>query len=47
MFFPEIKAFNVFDVTSFIQDDGYNPLSIEGIEFEYQGSKEKTFKIIS
>ena len=44
MFFPEIKAFNVLMFASFIQDDGYNPLSIEGIEFEYQGSKEKLTK---
>lgn len=38
VFFPEIKAFNVLMFASFIQDDGYNPLSIEGIEFVYQGN---------
>ncbi|BCR35788.1 cellobiose phosphorylase [Mariniplasma anaerobium] len=37
VFFPKIKAFNVLMFTSFIQDDGYNPLSIEGIEFIYEG----------
>lgn len=37
-FFPEIKAFNVLMFASFIQDDGYNPLSIEGIEFVYKGN---------
>ncbi len=37
MFFPNIKAFNVLMFTSFIQDDGYNPLSIEGVEFSYKG----------
>lgn len=37
IFFPEIKAFNVLMFSSFIQDDGYNPLSIEGIEFSFDG----------
>jgi hypothetical protein len=35
IFFPEIKAFNIKMFASFIQDDGYNPLSIEGVTFTY------------
>ena len=41
IFFPEIKAFNIKMFASFIQDDGYNPLSIEGVTFEYFGDVEK------
>ena len=37
-FFPEIKSFNILMFASFIQDDGYNPLSIEGIEFKFDGN---------
>lgn len=44
MFFPNIKAFNVLMFASFIQDDGYNPLSIEGIEFKYEGRLENLEK---
>ena len=35
IFFPEIKSFNIKMFASFIQDDGYNPLSIEGVTFTY------------
>ncbi|MCD4826342.1 MAG: hypothetical protein K8Q99_01020 [Acholeplasmataceae bacterium] len=41
VFFPNIKTFNVLMFASFIQDDGYNPLSIEGVEFRYEGDTHK------
>lgn len=41
IFFPEIKAFNIKMFASFIQDDGYNPLSIEGVTFDFLGNVEK------
>ena len=37
LFYPEIKDFNVYQFASLIQADGYNPLSIEGIKFIYEG----------
>lgn len=36
-FYPEIEDFNIYQFASLIQADGYNPLSIEGIKFKYQG----------
>ncbi|HHT39782.1 MAG: hypothetical protein RBS76_04110 [Acholeplasmatales bacterium] len=32
-FYPDLKEFNIIHFASFIQKDGYNPLSIEGIKF--------------
>ena len=37
-FNPQLKDFNIYQFGSLIQADGYNPLSIEGIEFSYAGS---------
>lgn len=37
-FEPEIGAFNLDQFVSLIQADGYNPLSIEGLKFHYQGT---------
>jgi len=39
-FEPEIGAFNLDQFASLIQADGYNPLSIEGLKFHYQGKNE-------
>ncbi len=51
IFFPNIKAFNVLMFASFIQDDGYNPLSIEGIEFRFKSDTkdfpEELIKLLS
>lgn len=38
IFFPEIKDSNLIQFASLIQADGYNPLSIEGMKFKYDGS---------
>lgn len=38
IFYPHIKDFNIKYFGSTIQPDGYNPLSIEGVKFRYQGS---------
>ena len=32
-FYKDLKAFNIIHFASFIQKDGYNPLSIEGVKF--------------
>ncbi|MBN3490406.1 hypothetical protein JV173_02640 [Acholeplasma equirhinis] len=37
LFYPEIDDFNIYQFGSLIQADGYNPLSIEGIKFRYEG----------
>lgn len=37
MFNPKLGRFNAQMFTSFIQADGYNPLSIEGLTFTYEG----------
>lgn len=37
-FYPEIKDFNIYQFTSLIQADGYNPLSIEGVKFTFHGA---------
>lgn len=39
LFTPEIKDFNIYYFFSLIQNDGYNPLSIEGLKFKYKGKK--------
>jgi hypothetical protein len=36
-FEPQIHDFNLWQFVSLIQADGYNPLSIEGIMFKYEG----------
>jgi len=36
-FHPEINDFNIYQFGSLIQADGYNPLSIEGIQFQFHG----------
>ena len=36
-FYPELGDFNIYQFVSLIQADGYNPLSIEGVKFTYQG----------
>ena len=41
-FYPHIKDFNIKYFASTIQPDGYNPLSIEGVKFRYEGSN-KTY----
>lgn len=41
LFHPEIKNHNIRHFFSLIQADGYNPLSIEGIRFNYKGSSIK------
>lgn len=38
-FAPFIHDFNIHQFFSFIQADGYNPLSVEGLKFRYQGKK--------
>ncbi|HKL60901.1 MAG TPA: hypothetical protein VJY66_00815 [Acholeplasma sp.] len=38
LFHPEIKHHNIRHFFSLIQADGYNPLSIEGLKFNYQGA---------
>ncbi len=37
IFNPKLDDFNILMFTSFIQADGYNPLSIEGLTFSYDG----------
>lgn len=37
IFNPELKDSNIYQFASLIQADGYNPLSIEGIKFKYNG----------
>ena len=36
-FTPQMGDFNILQFTSLIQADGYNPLSIEGVKFSYEG----------
>jgi hypothetical protein len=40
-FNPELKDFNIYQFGSLIQADGYNPLSIEGVEFLFEGDENK------
>lgn len=44
-FYPEIKDFNIYQFASLIQADGYNPLSIEGLKFDYLGKPYKEHDI--
>ncbi len=37
-FYPELGDFNIYQFSSLIQADGYNPLSIEGVKFNYHGN---------
>ncbi len=41
LFQPEIGNFNIYQFSSLIQADGYNPLSIGGVTFKYQGNVDK------
>lgn len=45
LFFPEIEDFNVYHFASLIQADGYNPLSIEGVKFKFEGDINKFDKL--
>jgi hypothetical protein len=49
-FEPKIKAFNIYQFFSFIQADGYNPLNVSGIVFNYEGkldAKDDVYPVIS
>jgi len=45
-FQPEIGNFNIYQFTSLIQADGYNPLSIGGVMFKYLGQIENAPSIL-
>jgi len=45
-FTPKMGDFNLVQFTSFIQADGYNPLSIEGVKFTYEGDLSKQPSVI-
>ena len=38
-FFPKLEDSNIYQFVSLITADGYNPLSIEGLQFKYTGAK--------
>jgi hypothetical protein len=38
-FNPELQDFNIYQFMSLIQADGYNPLSIEGVKFRFDGDQ--------
>ena len=45
-FYPELGDFNIYQFASLIQADGYNPLSIEGVQFTFDGTMDKFPKIL-
>ncbi|MCR3906438.1 MAG: cellobiose phosphorylase [Tenericutes bacterium] len=45
-FYPELKDSNIYQFASLIQADGYNPLSIEGVKFTFEGDIEKQPKVL-
>src|SRR5690606_22104791 len=45
-FYPELGDFNNYQFASLIQADGYNPLSIEGVKFTFDGNMDKFPKVI-
>lgn len=46
-FHPELKDSNLFQFASLIQADGYNPLSIEGLKFNYLGNEKYSERIMN
>lgn len=46
LFDPQIKDFNVYQFASLIQADGYNPLSIEGVKFTFDGDMHQVPQVL-
>jgi len=46
LFDPQLKDFNIYQFASLIQADGYNPLSIEGVKFTFDGDLKKCPEIL-
>ena len=46
-FTPELRDSNLFQFGSLIQADGYNPLSIEGLKFKYEGNYDLPLSILN
>lgn len=47
LFHPEVEGFNIYQFASLIQADGYNPLSVEGVVFHYEGNLKKQPEILA
>lgn len=46
-FYENLKTFNIKHFASLIQADGFNPLSIEGVKFIYQGAPQENLEILN
>lgn len=45
--YQDLKTFNIRHFASLIQADGYNPLSIEGVKFIYQGALQDNLELLT